>query len=1005
MRSRTRPRVVVPLSRHGGPGEDRQAAGGGRRSEIGPMAGRDRSPAARTAEAMTAGDRRGQLRVGVLSPLLGPTFESATIRGVNAVAESAGARVVAVQTLDLSVSLDWCESATPHLNAPVAWDQVAGFVVVLKAAEPWYLRSLLDAGKPVVLISEHVESLPIPVVQPDNRSGVVRAVAHLVEHGHRRIGFAGSMVQPDVRERHQAYREALIAHGIDPSDDLVFEATSNVEEGGVAAGRRMLDAGLPSTAVVAATDYNAIGIMAALREAGLVLPRDQAVVGFDDVEESTAVRPTLSTVHQRFEELGREAARLLLRMIRGDRMRPGRHLVSTEFVVRESCGCTSASAVRAAAGLEPAPAATPRERLRTLLERRLVGEHPATARQAAALDRVVEVVAAAADHGGGPSEDGIRDAAQAICSVSPRWTAIADTVACLRQYREQLPSRRRGRTAAARRGLADIVVELSRLLAEREASSRTALNVTAGEDYRLSMSLLSATGGDPRSLGWLAHTRARMGCLGVWGESGGERSLEVVSAYPPESGSRGRLRGCTPVQSFPPSALLDDPAWGPGEMAIVLPVKTDRADIGLLAMVVPAATEPVPGRDPILERGSLFSLALEREITTERLSRSRAELETFSHAMAHDLRNPLATIAMWVAVARSQAAGGADPETVAATLDRIGEVAGYANDLITDLLHFAELESAPGALQPVSLGAALERALVVLRSSIVQTGAVVEAGDLPAVAGRVSELELLLQNLLENSIKYRSAEPPRIRIAAAPGGDGTWTLRLRDNGRGIPAEVSERVFDPFVRGSAEGSGSGLGLATCRRIVERHGGTIWVEETGGGGTVMAVTLRSAPEPAGAPPGGFWRDLVRRDGGTHRRPTAHRSALEGFLVTGTGNGAGGSGDRGGVHLATGWSFGDQDGHRDRLLGAGGRLGAAGAAAAPHDAGQAAAHDGARRRGARGEDVDEGARRKGSSEHPRDIALEAATPRARGAAGEGGGRAGQRGRLRRSPAADRH
>ncbi len=799
---------------------------------------------------MAADGRRARLRIGVLSPLLGPTFESDAVRGIAAVAESAGARLVAVQTLDLSVSLDRSEAATPHLSAPVAWDQVAGFVVVLNAAEPWYLRSLLDAGKPVVMISEHVESLPIPVVQPDNRSGVVRAVAHLVEHGHRRIAFAGSMVQPDVRERHQAYREALIAHGIEPTDDLVFEADSNIEEGGAAAARRMLEAGLPSTAVVAATDYNAIGIMEALREAGLALPRDQAIVGFDDIDESTSVRPTLSTVHQGFEELGREAARLLLRMIRGEHVSPGRHPMGTEFVIRESCGCTSTSAAREA--VIPAPPGSrpaPRDRLRALLERRLVGERPATARQAAALERVVEVVAPAAG-APEPTADAVREAAAAICSVSPRWTAVADTVACLRRYREDLVERHLDLPAAIRGGMEELVVEISRLLAERDASTRTALNVTAGRDYRLSMSLLSASAGDPRSLGCLTHTRARLGCLGTWAEGGAERALEIISTYPAESGDRLGIPARVGVRAFPPAALLDAPDWGPGEMAVVLPVKTDRSDLGLLCMVVPVETEHVTGRDLILERGSLFSVAVERVITTERLSRSRAELETFSHAMAHDLRNPLATIAMWVDVARSEAARGADPGTMAATLDRIAEVAGYANELITDLLRFAELDSAPGNLQAVSLGAALERALAVIRSSVVESGAVIEAAELPSVAGRAAELELLLQNLLGNSIKYRGAAAPRISITATRQGSDAWVLRLRDNGRGIPPEVSDRVFEPFVRGGADERGSGLGLATCRRIAERHGGRIWVEETGEGGTVIALTLRSAPGMDGA-----------------------------------------------------------------------------------------------------------------------------------------------------------
>ena len=150
----------------------------------------------------------------------------------------------------------------------------------------------------------------------------------------------------------------------------------------------------------------------------------------------------------------------------------------------------------------------------------------------------------------------------------------------------------------------------------------------------------------------------------------------------------------------------------------------------------------------------------------------------------------------------------------------------------------------------MSLGAALERALAVIRSSVVESGAVIDAAELPSVAGRAAELELLLQNLLVNSIRYRAAVPPRISITATREGAAAWVLRFRDNGRGIPPEVRDRVFEPFVRGGADERGSGLGLATCRRIAERHGGRIWVEETGEGGTVIALTLRSAPGMDGA-----------------------------------------------------------------------------------------------------------------------------------------------------------
>src|ERR1035438_10100120 len=259
-------------------------------------------------------------RIGILSPLVAGSYASNLIAGVTTATRATGTRVVAIQTLDLAFEgpeerltrsrprgsadgdyLGWppgTEALVPHFSLRPAWDQVSGFLVVLNAVEPWYLQALREAGKPVVMVSHEVESFPCPVVRADNRSGIIQAVAHLVDHGHRRIAFARCLVQSDITERLNTYLEALASHGIEADRDLIFEATDNLEGGGEMAASAMLAAGMPSTAVVAATDYNALGIMRSLQNAGLVLPRDQAIVGFDDVPAAASAQPTLSTVHQ-----------------------------------------------------------------------------------------------------------------------------------------------------------------------------------------------------------------------------------------------------------------------------------------------------------------------------------------------------------------------------------------------------------------------------------------------------------------------------------------------------------------------------------------------------------------------------------------------------------------------------------------------------------------------------------------------------------------------------------
>jgi diguanylate cyclase (GGDEF)-like protein len=230
-------------------------------------------------------------------------------------------------------------STTSNFRRPVAWEHISGFVVVLNACDPEYLRALRASGKPVVLVSQEHEGVRCPVVMPGNASGVRAAVEHLIGHGHDRIAFAGWIAQHDTEERYQAYRETLIAHGIEPDRRLLFDAGDNWETGGERAARQMIESGLRSTAVVVATDFNAIGLMRTLSSAGYRLPEDQAVVGFDNVGSAVTATPSLSSIDPRFYQLGETAVALLLRQLSGEPVPAARHHLPATFVARESCGC------------------------------------------------------------------------------------------------------------------------------------------------------------------------------------------------------------------------------------------------------------------------------------------------------------------------------------------------------------------------------------------------------------------------------------------------------------------------------------------------------------------------------------------------------------------------------------------------------------------------------------------------------------------------------------------
>jgi DNA-binding LacI/PurR family transcriptional regulator/signal transduction histidine kinase/DNA-binding NarL/FixJ family response regulator len=845
-----RPAVDVPPRRHGHT-----------QPEVDPTA----TP--RENEGPTAeGPEEDAPTVGVLAPFLAGAYLTELMLGIAAAAEAAGVRLIAIQTVDpgglWSSEHPIPEVVTtrmPSRDLRISWDRIDGFLIVLDAVEPWFLDTIREAGKPAVAVSDDTAGFQGPTVQADNRTGILQAMAHLFEHGHRRIAFAGCQAQSDIRERLQAYREALSACGIEPDDSLVFDTGDNRQSGGHVAARGMLAAGMPSTAVVAATDSNAIGIIKVLSDAGLRLPRDQAIVGFDGIPAGLSTRPTLSSVHQGIEEIGRTAIDLLTQAMRGRTVAPGRHLVPTVFVPRESCGCSLASTVTAFAGDDILNAAGPEQRFRGRLEKLLVtspGRLSVAQRQS--LDRAAEVILRLArERPPAPWADDAEftEASLALLDVSPHWTTIRWVEACLQAYWDEISSDvgGDGKALEFEGFLRELAMELARLLLEIEDKARTELRTTLDAEHDLSASVIRGGVDRPSSLDWLSLTPARAGCLGLWsdGYSSQARSsprLRIAGSFL-RDGGRLALPEEVAIEAFPPEALISERR--PGEIVAVVALKTTSMDLGFLANVMPVSSTEVGGRDRLFDIGVLLAMSLQREITAESLRLSLEDLSTYSNVMAHDLRNPLATILMWTSVAPSTVGPDDRAEPVLQMFHRIREVAVYANGLITNLLRYAELDRHPNPTEPVDLDVVVSRAVAGLEAAIAESGAVIRRGALPTVVADPAGLEMVMENLISNAITHRRDVLPQVVIEAAAAGD-TWEIRCRDNGTGIPADLGDAVFQPFVRGDASISGSGLGLATCRRIIERLGGRMWVDESSETGTCIAFTLlRVAPGSATAP----------------------------------------------------------------------------------------------------------------------------------------------------------
>lgn len=228
--------------------------------------------------------------------------------------------------------------------------------------------------------------------------------------------------------------------------------------------------------------------------------------------------------------------------------------------------------------------------------------------------------------------------------------------------------------------------------------------------------------------------------------------------------------------------------------------------------------------------------------SNQELARSNAELEQFAYVASHDLQAPLATIASYAQLLEKRYKYQLDSQANK-FIGNIVHGCTRMQTLIDDLLEYSRVGRNQKPFELVDCTRVVEQALANLQATIRDTGAVVTYGKMPAVTGDVSQLVQLFQNLIGNAIKYRQEAPPVVTVTACKHDDDKWLFSISDNGIGIAPQHQERIFQIFQRlhTQKEYSGTGIGLAICQKIVERHGGSIWVESEAGQGATFHFTL--------------------------------------------------------------------------------------------------------------------------------------------------------------------
>ena len=377
-----------------------------------------------------------------------------------------------------------------------------------------------------------------------------------------------------------------------------------------------------------------------------------------------------------------------------------------------------------------------------------------------------------------------------------------------------------------------LLVSLAVQIAKRRATERT------GRQARVQFETLLNSLGDgvlivDKDSRMLVHNAASEQMLGAMpaGISAAERARRITVSYPDR------------VTPYPPDQLPLARAIR-GESSQGIEVFTRNPDTGVGRILNLTAT-PMRGPDGTIEGGvAVFRDISEKKRTREELERSNAELEQFAYVASHDLQEPLRMVASYTQLLKKRYGGKLDAdadEFIQFAVDG----ANRMQQLIQDLLAYSRVGSSHREPSTVSLEQVFDRATANLRAAIDSSGATVTHDPLPEVLGDETQLTQVFQNLIGNALKYRGTAPPRIHVGVKRDDAGDYVLSVQDNGIGIAKEYFDRIFLLFQRlhGREDYPGTGIGLTITRKIVERHGGRIWLTSTPGEGTCFFFSLPS------------------------------------------------------------------------------------------------------------------------------------------------------------------
>ncbi len=789
----------------------------------------------------------------ILGNFIGPVLQ-----GAHSAAQSHGCNLLLACGMEhstISARPAW-PICMPEVDfVPVGPWNTDGLIVVnplLSKARAEYIQNLRTTGHPVVFIASGGSG---PTVTVDNAGGVHQAVRHLVKHGHRRIAFIAG--RPDDLEgdsgiRQRAYQTAAQDYGLVADQRFVAYGYHGID-GGQRAMRQILNSGVSFTAVLASNDESAIGAMAALREAGLRIPQDIAIIGFDDSLEAVTQLPPLTTLHCSPFEMGFQALELLLESIEGPTSDNLIVQVPMRLIIRQSCGCQRDGAPPLVLAASPQQISSiDRSSLAEQIKRTMAEAVLAEVQRLSVEDveglcqHLVTAFIASLERGE------VTTYRQALEHILARAEMADDNVHVWQAAFLPL-----------KEGAEALVEAIARPTARRQVEEMLRLTqIVVGErarrQYRryvanqrwitdrmdlLNARLLAALD-EAQIFEILAEHLPQMGVQHievVFFEDAGDNPVAWSRLHTVPERKEGHCR--FPSQQFPPVGLYDEPF----SLALLpLANQGDRAG----CVIFDAANLEVCATIVWQLLTFLKVVHLYREATQgRRLAEEANRLKSrFLSTVSHELHTPLALI-VGLSNMLLQEGEQSRPETYWQDLKRIHASAQHLDGLIRDVLDLAQCEMEQLKLmhEPLDLAEVLETVVALGEQIAIDKGLGWRAeipDKLPKTYGDRIRLRQVALNLVNNAVKFTARGRVILRVLADAQ---TITVEISDTGLGIPRAEQDVIFDEFrqsERTTARGYGGlGLGLSVCKRLVEMHGGNIGVRSLGkeGAGSTFFFTL--------------------------------------------------------------------------------------------------------------------------------------------------------------------